>query len=190
MDCFVKRYAVWASALAAAMFAGGCEIGTETLPPSTDKPVATKTAEPPSPTIAPPLEAPPSRAARGKLEFVEGYGRGYAQAVSQHKPMLVFFTAPWCHFCHQMADEAFTHPQVVRLADRFVCILVDADREPEVCGQFEVTGYPTIQFISPRGVPLDRMMGKKSGRQLISAMQAALQNLSRRDAAATDSAAR
>ncbi len=95
--------------------------------------------------------------------------------------MLVFFTAEWCQFCHQMADEAFTHPQVVRLSEQFVCILVDADREPEVCRQFQVTGYPTIQFLSPRGVPLERIVGKKPGHQVMMAMQAALQNVARRD---------
>jgi len=94
--------------------------------------------------------------------------------------MLLFFTAEWCQFCHQMADEAFMHPQVVSLADNFVCILIDADAEQDICRQFEVSGYPTIQFLSPRGVPLQRVVGKKPGHQLMMAMQAALQNVARR----------
>ena len=93
--------------------------------------------------------------------------------------MLLFFTAHWCKFCHQMADEAFTHPQVVSLSGQFVCVLVDADAEPAVCRQFHVTGFPTIQFLSPRGVPLGRIVGKKPGHQLTMAMQAALQNVAR-----------
>jgi thiol:disulfide interchange protein len=119
--------------------------------------------------------------ARGHLPFVQGYEEGAAQAAAQSKPMLVFFTAEWCHFCHQMADEAFTDPQVVRLAEQFVCILVDADREPQVCRRFEVNGYPTIQFLSPSGVALERIVGKKPGHQVMMAMQAALQNVARRE---------
>ena len=46
-------------------------------------------------------------------------------------------------------------------------------------GRFQVTGYPTIQFLSPRGVPLERIVGKKPGHQLMMAMQAALQNVAR-----------
>jgi thiol:disulfide interchange protein len=95
--------------------------------------------------------------------------------------MLVFFTAEWCHFCHQMADEAFTDPQVVRLAENFVCILVDADREPAICRDYQVSGYPTIQFLSPRGVPLERVVGKKPGHQVLIAMQAALQIVALRE---------
>ena len=160
----------------------GCEIGTETPPGGT--------APPASHAAGAADGRAPSRVARGNLNFIEGYEAGCAQAAGQSKPMLVFFTAEWCHFCHQMAAEAFTHPQVVSLADHFVCVLVDADREPDVCRRFHVTGYPTIQFLSPRGVPLERIVGKKPGRQLMMAMQAALQNVARRDNAVEKAKAR
>jgi uncharacterized protein YyaL (SSP411 family) len=113
------------------------------------------------------------------LSFVPSYEQGRRQAAAEGKPMLLFFTASWCKFCHQMADEAFTHPQVVSLSSQFVCVLVDADAEPGVCRRFQVTGFPTIQFLSPRGVPLERIVGKKPGHQLMMAMQAALQNVAR-----------
>ena len=119
--------------------------------------------------------------AKGELNFVAGYQHGYDVAAREGKPMLLFFTAEWCHFCHQMADEAFTHQQVVNLSQQFVCVLVDADREPEVCRQFKVQNYPTVQFLSSRGVQLNRMIGKKPGHQLMMAMQAALQNIARRE---------
>ena len=94
--------------------------------------------------------------------------------------MLVFFTAPWCEYCQQMAHEAFVQEQVVSLSQRFVCILVDADREPDVCRQFQVRGYPTVQFLSPWGTPLNRIVGKKPGHLVVADMHAALQALARR----------
>ncbi len=163
-----KLAALWSGVVAGALLVVGCEIRDEPLPQQSP---ATSTGDQPG----------GSQAARGRLPFVEGYQQGYARATAESKPMLVFFTAEWCQFCHQMADEAFTNPQVVRLAEQFVCILVDADREPEVCQQFQVNGYPTIQFLSPRGVPLERIVGKKPGHQVMMAMQAALQNVARRD---------
>lgn len=146
----------------------GCEIRDEQLPQAgADK--------------AQQAHAVERHVARGHLPFVQGYAEGVAQASAQSKPMLVFFTAEWCQFCHQMADEAFTDPQVVRLAEQFVCILVDADREPGICQQYDVNGYPTIQFLSPRCVPLERIVGKKPGHQVLIAMQSALQNVARRE---------
>jgi thiol:disulfide interchange protein len=117
----------------------------------------------------------------GNLPFVESYEAGLRQASTNGKPLLLFFTATWCQYCHQMAEEAFTNPQVVRLAERFVCVLVDADRTPELCQKFQVTGYPTIQFLSPGGAVLSRVVGKQQGHQLMMAMQAALQNVARRE---------
>jgi thiol:disulfide interchange protein len=166
----MKRLAILSSLLAALGLVG-CEVGVE--PAAEQVPQAAASAESAAPHIA-----------RGQLKFVEGYREGYAQSARQAKPMLLFFTASWCKFCHQMADEAFTHPQVVRLSDQFVCVLIDADAEPEVCQQFGVSGYPTIQFLSPRGVPLERVVGKKPGHQLMMAMQAALQHVARRTAPA------
>jgi thioredoxin-like negative regulator of GroEL len=81
-----------------------------------------------------------------------------------------------------MANEAFVQEQVVGLSERFTCVLVDADREPEICRQFQVRGYPTIQFLSPVGVPLNRVVGKKPGHQLVIEMHAALQAVARREA--------
>jgi thiol:disulfide interchange protein len=120
------------------------------------------------------------RIERGRLRFVPGFEQGLQQARREGKPVLLFFTAPWCGFCHQMAQEAFTHDQVVRLSEQFVCVLVDADQQPEVCREFRVRGYPTIQFLSPRGVPLNRVTGKKPGHQLVMEMQSALQAVARR----------
>jgi len=163
----MKYSTFWIGAALAVSLLLGCEVGVES---------------PPSPApISAARQAPAAsgRLARGNLRFVEGYANGYQQAAIQGKPMLLFFTAEWCHFCHQMADEAFTNPQVVSLSERFVCVLIDVDAEPGVCGQFQVSRYPTIQFVSARGVALERIVGKRPGHQLMMAMQAALQSVAR-----------
>jgi thioredoxin-like negative regulator of GroEL len=171
----MKHAATWTCAALIASLLAGCEVGVEGTPSVTTGPAPS--VEQSSIQQEP---ARNSRVARGNLRFVEGYAAGYEQAASQGKPMLLFFTAPWCHFCHQMADEAFTHPQVVSLSEHFVCILIDVDAEPDVCRQFQVSRYPTIQFVSPRGVPLERVVGKQPGHQLMMAMQSALQSVARR----------
>lgn len=110
----------------------------------------------------------------GTVPFVAGYAEGARRARDEGKPMLVFFTAQWCDFCKQMAKETFANEQVIDWSDRFVCIQVDADAEPEICQQFHVRGYPTVQFLSSQGVPLNRVVGRRAADQLVSQMQAAL----------------
>jgi thiol:disulfide interchange protein len=119
--------------------------------------------------------SPVTKVARGKLEFIQGYADGYQQARHAGRPMLVFFTASWCHFCHQMEADAFNDGQVAMLSRQFICILVDADREPDVCQEFRIRGYPAVQFLTPQGVPLNRLVGKQSAAELMLQMQAALE---------------
>jgi thiol-disulfide isomerase/thioredoxin len=116
----------------------------------------------------------------GRIDFVEGFRHGWEVANSQGKPILVLFTAEWCNYCHALASEALSEPSVVKLAGQFTCVMVDADSEPDVCRQFRVRGYPTIQFLSPRGLPLNRLTGKQPAGQLASEMEAALQAVARR----------
>lgn len=108
------------------------------------------------------------------VQFVRGYSQGCAKAGEIGKPMLVFFSASESVFCTEMLNEAFTDETVVNLSGKFVCVMVDADEEPEVCQAFRVEAYPTIQFMSPRGVPLNRLTGKRDADQFAEQMRAAM----------------
>ena len=164
------------AALAIGLLAG-CEIGVEQPPTPSQSPPAGQTSAPGQPRGA---------IGHGQLKFVAPFASGCRQAAAESKPTLLFFTAEWCQFCHQMEAESFTDPRVVSLSERFICTLVDADAEPEVCRRFQINGYPTIQFLSPQGVPLNRIVGKQPGHQLVMAMQTALQTAAaRREATAT-----
>lgn len=117
--------------------------------------------------------------AAGRIVF-ESFEHGRQAARTQQKPLLVFFTAGWCRYCHQMANETFTQETVIHLSRRFVCVLVDADAEPQLCRDFEVHGFPTVQFMSAGGVRLNRVTGKQAADEFIGQMNAALNTLARR----------
>lgn len=176
----LRRVACAMALLVEVLFIAGCEVRSsdETQPNSQAAGSRPNAHVEPSPSI--PVGATVNR---GGVQFVNGYHRGFELARDQHQPMLVFFTAEWCTYCHQMEAEAFTQEAVVELSKQFVCILVDADCEPNVCREYRVKGYPTIQFLSPRGVPLNRVTGKQPAQQLVIQMQAALLAVARRDGA-------
>ncbi|HZZ71939.1 MAG TPA: thioredoxin family protein [Pirellulales bacterium] len=142
------------------LLASGCEV--------TDEPAAAT-----APAAGP--AAAQSDIARGELAFTTDLAQGLSTAQQDGKPLLVFFTARQCHFCHEMARESFTNRQVISLSQQFVCVLVDADTQPDLCQRYQVRGFPTIQFISPRGVPLNRVVGKRSSQEIMQQMQTALQ---------------
>ena len=114
----------------------------------------------------------------GDLQFVtKDLAEGIALAEKSNRPVLAFFTATWCHFCHEMAQDAFTNPQVVAQSRGFVCVLIDADEQKTLCDKYQLKGYPTILFFSPRGVLINRVVGKQSAQDVLQQMQAALQSI-------------
>jgi thiol:disulfide interchange protein len=111
---------------------------------------------------------------RGSIDFVRGWALGRRVAAERGQPCLVFFTTEWCAFCRQMEDTTFKDPVVVELAKEFVCVLVDGDEEREICARRQVSGFPTVELISPAGTPLGRLVGWQSAPGLVNSLQAAL----------------
>lgn len=110
---------------------------------------------------------------RGQMHFVRDAEAGLSLAAEKGLPCLMFFTADWCTYCHEMEETTFTDQTVAKMAEGFVCVLVDADHEKEICGQFSISAYPTIQFVSSQGRMLNRLVGRQSVPELVAGMQAA-----------------
>ena len=131
-------------------------------------------------TLAPKmLAAIPQQSLRqiGNVYFVRDPAQGFQLSQSQKLPCLLFFTADWCTYCHDMQHSAFLDPSVEQLSRGFVCIEVDADRYPRICREFGVSGYPTVQFIAADGRKLHRLVGRQSSSSLANGMRAARQRL-------------
>jgi thiol:disulfide interchange protein len=112
--------------------------------------------------------------ARGNLQFVHGYEAGKREAAERRRPMMVYFSADWGDYCALMERETFTNREIMALSDQFVLVLVDADQQHEICNQFNVSGYPMLQFLSPAGLHLGRVEGKQPDDMVLRAMRAAL----------------
>jgi thiol:disulfide interchange protein len=110
----------------------------------------------------------------GQLIFVNNAQIGCKLAAKHGMPCLFFFTAEWCTYCHRMAETAFADRHVGQLGQSFVCVLIDADREPELCQHFAVSAFPTVEFVSPDGQSLHRLVGQQSSSDLVAGMRSAL----------------
>jgi thiol:disulfide interchange protein DsbD len=114
-------------------------------------------------------------AERGAIKFVKGWDLGRRVAAERGQPCLVFFTASWCTYCKRMEATTFTDATVAQLASQFVCVMVDADEEPQICRQLQVKGYPTVELISPAGTSLGRLTGWQAAPAMAQSMRAALE---------------
>jgi thiol:disulfide interchange protein DsbD len=78
------------------------------------------------------------------------------QARREGKPVIIDFTAAWCQACTELEEYTYTDPRVVREAERFVRLVVDATRSEDenvqrILKQHGVVGLPTVIFIGADG---------------------------------------
>ena len=97
-----------------------------------------------------------------------------ARAQRFGQPVLLFFTAEWCKYCHQLADDVLSLPEIQSLTRSFQCIQIDADAQPELCKQYGVTGFPTLICLGSQGQLTARIVGKQTPAVIQSTLQAVL----------------
>jgi len=66
----------------------------------------------------------------------------FREIIQSEKPVLVDFFATWCGPCKMMTP--ILHDVKTALGDKVSIIKIDVDKNPEVSGQFQVQGVPTL----------------------------------------------
>jgi thiol:disulfide interchange protein DsbD len=97
--------------------------------------------------------AKPERSLAWETESLQ---QARAKAISEHRPLLVDFTAAWCAACKELDKRTFANPNVASEAGRFVAVKVDAtdDEDPKVeatLAEFKVLGLPTVIVFDSSG---------------------------------------
>ncbi len=100
-----------------------------------------------------PARERPAVAEAFALPFVENdYAQALALARERGVPLFVDAWAPWCHTCLSMNAYVFADPQLAPLADRFVWLSIDTEREEnaDFLARHPMQVWPTLFVIDPR----------------------------------------
>ena len=114
------------------------------------------------------------------IEFHEDFNQARNVAVEEKKPMLLFFYSPNCVFSRQMLKETLCDEEITKLSRQFICVKINESRQREICEEYDVQGTPTIQFMNPQGILLQRLTAKRSPNQLLLQMQITIESLAAR----------
>lgn len=68
------------------------------------------------------------------------------------KPILVFVSAKWCHYCTKMKRETWSHPKVQSaIGDHFETLVLDGDRDEAIVSKLGVRGFPATLVYTANG---------------------------------------
>lgn len=141
----------------------------------------------PSKTSVPP--AAPIPASGNPAPILSGASAGIAwleserlmpvleQAQRLQKPVFLEFHASWCAPCKMLERDVFSSPDVYEFLNRhFLSYRVDteANNGAPIAQIYEVTGLPTLLFVDPKGVVMERSLGLTTESHLLKLANSAL----------------
>jgi len=94
------------------------------------------------------------------VDWFEWGADAFAEAARRQVPVLVSIGYSTCHWCHVMARESFSDPELAEyLNDNFVAIKVDREEYPDVDASYLAAasaftsnlGWPLNVFVTPKG---------------------------------------
>jgi len=90
--------------------------------------------------------------ATGGIDWLEYGPEAFRKAAAENKPILLAISAVWCHWCHVQDKTTYSDPQIIRIINRdYVPIRVDNDKRPDVNRRYNMGGWPTTAFLTPKG---------------------------------------
>ncbi len=94
----------------------------------------------------PPQPSAPGQGASGIAWFDGDVPAAFALAKREGRPVLLFWGAQWCPFCHTLKSTVFIRPDFIAKTRLFVPVYLDGDSPgAQSWGeQFDVLGYPTL----------------------------------------------
>ena len=93
------------------------------------------------------------------LPFSDNLNAALYEARTDGKPVVLAFVAAWCPLCGQMKREAFRDPAVAALADDFLWVMVDIDRNLSLAQEYGVEGTPLVYFLDAGGRQRVKLLG-------------------------------
>ena len=102
----------------------------------------------------------PTRAETPSLPWQKWEPALFDRAAREDKYILLHMAAVWCHWCHVMEGTTYKDPAVQKtIAEKFIAVRVDQDRDPELSYRYENWGWPATVMLDKDGNEIFKRRG-------------------------------
>ncbi|MEZ4483040.1 MAG: thioredoxin family protein [Syntrophotaleaceae bacterium] len=100
------------------------------------------------------LACPACLYAADKLNSLD-YETALQKSKDTQRPLVIFFTSPWCYQCTEMERKVFKNKEIIStLNEQFVLVEVDISRDKKLKEDFLINYTPTTLFLDFQGRPI------------------------------------
>src|SRR5215469_2867782 len=114
-----------------------------------------------------------SAAKAAKLAWQPWSDAVFAQAKREKRFVLLDLEAVWCHWCHVMDENTYSHPAVIKMINtRYIAVKVDQDSRPDLASRYEDYGWPATIVFNTDGREIVKRQGYIPPEPMASLLQA------------------
>lgn len=100
--------------------------------------------------------------AADQIQWAPNYDAAVTKAKASNKLIMADFYTDWCVWCKKLDSDVYTNPSVIQNTDKVVPVKVNAEKEGvDLAKKYNITGYPTILFLTSDGTVIGRIIGYK-----------------------------
>lgn len=97
--------------------------------------------------------------AQAPLRFFESFHEARAEAERSGRRIFAYFSGPHCGWCRELEKRTLTDAEVVDLSHNFICVKLDAEKEPRLFDKLSVDAIPRSFILNAKGERLDMIDG-------------------------------
>jgi uncharacterized protein YyaL (SSP411 family) len=105
------------------------------------------------------VAALPATAAEN-IRWLHSDADAFAQARTQHRLVILYLEAVWCHWCHVMDEQTYGDPAVRAALDaHYVPLRIDQDSRPDLSNRYRDYGWPATVIFAADGTEIVKRQG-------------------------------
>ncbi len=126
-------------------------------------------------------------AEEGGLQWRGWSAEALEMARTEKRFVILDLEAVWCHWCHVMEETTYRDPKVVELLkSKYLTVRVDQDANPDLSARYGDWGWPATIIFAPDGTELVKRRGYIPPENMVSLLQAVIDDPTPGPSAAKD----